>query len=86
MLALAGVVLVVRRTLSKFVTDDVLRSPRDNTGPVRSYSSIRFPVLCVDYFDVTRNGVEESGRMSVKWKLEGKGTRRKWWVVTRDRV
>jgi hypothetical protein len=20
--------------------------------------------------------------MSVKWKLEGKGTRRKWWVVT----
>src|SRR6266567_3623403 len=71
--------------LSAFVTDDVLL--RDTPGrPAACLLPYQFPILCVDCSDVARNGVEEVGKMSVKWKLEGKGTKRKWWVVTRARV
>src|ERR1700679_1297749 len=51
-------------------------------GPQLVLLPYQFPILCVDCCDAARTEVEELGKMSVKWELEGKGTKRKWWVVT----
>jgi len=37
----------------------------------RPESSYQIPIKCSRFCDVARNGVEELGKMNVKWRLKG---------------